>query len=240
MKYDIKQFRYCESNQTFYSDVKSLATKKKHRKKFSKKKFVIINNKTNVAYAFVQLREYYNAYKFVTKCKLKKKLFVVIFKPGLNKKDRKDLSPVKHLNIYATDKATIYKVCLPYTSIEIQMKYGFCTRMKKINMQDVYARIGVKRYVDLSVQNFIDSNLSYVMFLSMLKDKELIKKSHYKALMNKGKNCPTFLLKKKYPIEVWGNSYCKKMFSPLVRFCPISKMQLKNGTFNNIKYNFNY
>jgi hypothetical protein len=240
MKYDIKQFRYCKSNQTLYSDVKTLTTKKNRRKKFSKKKFVIINNKTKVKYAFVYVREYYNAYKFVTQCKLKKKIFVVIFKPGLNKEDRKDLSPVKHLKIYATSKRMVYKVCLPYKSIEIFTKYNFDTRIKKINMQDVYSKIGVKRYVDISVQNFIDSNISYGIFLIILKDKKLIKKSHYNALVTRGENSPTFLLKKKYTLEVFDNSFYYKMFFPLVRFCPISKMQLKNGTFNHIKYNFNY
>ena len=73
MIYNIKQFRYCKSNKTFYSDVKTLGSVK-----FSKKQFVIKNNKTNVAYAFVSVREYYNAYMFKTKSKLKKKLFVVI------------------------------------------------------------------------------------------------------------------------------------------------------------------
>jgi len=238
--YTTDQFKWYSSKQAFYTNVKMLTAYRHGNKKFkNKKKFIIVNPKTNVSVEFISDKEYTNVYRFRSRTGYM--CFCYVFKPMFNPDDWKDISPVRFLKIYPTDEHKKYYVYYNGVRKKIYINYNHLCRWKWqggiiSTMHEVYKELGVKRLLSLSAQDMLDDGYSIQCFINILHKNIGTKFPYLTQLLTQlekwGLDCPTFILQYKVTFVIkrfHERLSLYKRFKHKVRFCPIEKLLLKKG-----------
>jgi len=230
--YTTDQFKWYKSHQAFYTHEKTLTALKFGNKRFKKKKkFIIVNPKSNISVEFVSDREFFNAYRFrsrgenVYHCYILKKTFKL--------DDSEDMSPVKFIKIYSSRLSNRYNVVANGVVKIIYLDYNFLQRGKngiKSTMKTLYKKLGVKRTLTISIQDCLDKGYCMEGIINYLRKFSYMKFPYVKQLQDWGENCPTFILQHKVTFEVRSDRWdVYRKFKDKTRFCPIEKLILKKG-----------
>jgi len=228
--YTTDQFKWHKRTQAFYASIKMLTAFRHGNKRFKrKKKFIIVNPKTNVSVEFISDREYTRAYRF--RSRSKPAYYCYVFKPGFNPDDKYDISPVSFIKIYPADEHKKYHVYYNGDMEKIYIDYNFLGRGTpgtKSTMNEIYKKIGVKRTLTISIQDCLDEGFCMDGIIRYLSNFTSCKFPYLKQLKAWRKKCPTFILQYKVTFDIYNDKWdVYNKFKHKTIFCPIEKLILK-------------